>query len=327
MRRRLASAAPPAVRRRLASAPPPDAADTERIRTRARLMIEITARAGSYRNGLLAAVNRLTPEEAGILADLERHELDIPRLRDVLWGAHVLVDDPALYERWAAAKASRKRISSHHPDVDKKRYPDIGLKGPLVREKLHGRTAHGTWIQLEKTPAAVGAGRLPSWQDVQHLYDYVVYRITRRNVGPWGLSGITEKRPMYLSPDLGATTPLPERASPGLTRALERVEADDDVTSVSPDLARHFPPPERANDLRELTFAPTPGEGRGLFGASDVWITETPSPAARELLGHDQRPAEWSLPAAGEVRRATLRLGDRRELTYAVRLPASQEHA
>ena len=48
--------------------------------------------------------------------------------------------------------------------------------------------------------------------DVQHLFDYVVYRVTKRNVGPWGLSGKTEKRPMYLSPDLGATVPLPAAA-------------------------------------------------------------------------------------------------------------------
>ena len=32
------------------------------------------------------------------------------------------------------------------------------MHGPLVREKLHGRTANGTWVQLEKTPAAFGRG-------------------------------------------------------------------------------------------------------------------------------------------------------------------------
>jgi hypothetical protein len=70
---------------------------------------------------------------------------------------------------------SHRRISSHHHDIDKRLYPDIGLRGPLVREKLHGRTARGTWLQLEKTPAALGARKLPSWKDVQHLMEYLMY--------------------------------------------------------------------------------------------------------------------------------------------------------
>ena len=156
------------------------------------------------------------------------------QLREVLYGAHVLVDEPELYERWRFPK-SRERLSSHHKTVDKARYPDLGLKGPLVREKLHGRTDAGTWVQLEKTPAAMGNGfRLPGMSDVRHLMDYVVYRLTKRNVGPWGLSGITEKRPMYLSPDLGVMMPLPAAAEAELTGALERVEEDDDTTSASP---------------------------------------------------------------------------------------------
>jgi hypothetical protein len=307
-------------------ASPPDAA-TERVRARARFIVEITARAGSYRNGLLKAVARLTPEEAAILSDLEAQGLDVPQLREILRGAHVLVDDPALYDRWRF-RGSRQRISSHHHDVDKTRYPDFGLRGPLVREKLHGRTARGTWVQLEKTPAAFGARRLPSWQDVQHLWDYVVYRVTRSNVGPWGLSSITEKRPMYLSPDLAARTPLPAAAAPALTGALERIEAQDDVTSASSDLASRFPPPERANELRELAFSPTSArEGRGLFGSSNVWITETPSPPARELLVETVAPPAWSLPMASTVRAATLRVGDDRELTHGIRItpPAGRE--
>jgi hypothetical protein len=79
----------------------------------------------------------------------------------------------------------------------------------VVREKLHGRTAQGTWVQLEKTPAAFGKRKLPSLTDLRHLMDYVVYRVTRSNVGPWGLSHMTERRPMYLSPDLAVPTSLP----------------------------------------------------------------------------------------------------------------------
>src|SRR6185312_17006801 len=73
---------------------------TAEMRTRVRLMIEISARDGVYRKGLLAAASRLSPEEAAIIADLERHGLQVPQLRDVLCGGHVLIDDPRLYEDW-----------------------------------------------------------------------------------------------------------------------------------------------------------------------------------------------------------------------------------
>jgi hypothetical protein len=203
---------------------------TARVRTRVRLLIDITARAGSYRRGLQSAAAQLSPEEAAIIVDLEDHGLQVPQLRDVLRGGHVLVDDPELYEKWRFPKASHPRISSHHRDIDKKLYPDYGMRGPVVREKLHGRTARGTWVQLEKTPAAFGKGKLPSLDDLRHLMDYVTYRITRSNVGPWGLSRMTERHPMYLSPDLAVPTPLTPAIAGSLTSALHRIEEEDDTT-------------------------------------------------------------------------------------------------
>ena len=70
--------------------------ETERVRTRVRLMVEIASQIGEYRSGLALAAKRLTPFEAALIADLERHGLDVPQLRDVLCGAHVLVDEPEL---------------------------------------------------------------------------------------------------------------------------------------------------------------------------------------------------------------------------------------
>src|SRR4029450_5433272 len=200
----------------------------ERVRTRVRLLVQLTTRHGTYRRGLVQAAKGLTPEEAAVLADLEAHGLDVNQLRDVLWGGHVLVDNPDLYERWRFPKVTRERLSSHHRTVDKQSYPDLGMHGPLVREKLHGRTANGTWIQLEKTPAAFGAGhRLPTWNDVQHSADCSVYRLARRNVGPWGLSSATERRPMYLSPQLSSTVSLRQGTTRALTKTLYRRGAGD----------------------------------------------------------------------------------------------------
>ncbi|MGI9006267.1 MAG: hypothetical protein ACR2FU_08715 [Streptosporangiaceae bacterium] len=265
------------------------AEQAELIKTRVRLLIELTARAGEYRKGLLAAVGRLSPEEAAIVADLERHGLQVPQLHDVLCGGHVLIDDPQLYEAWHFAKVSHDRISSHHRDIDKAEYPDIGMRGHVVREKLHGRTAQGTWVQLEKTPAAFGKRKLPSLDDLRHLADYVVYRITRSNVGPWGLSRRTERRPMYLSPDVAVPTPISGPVADALAATLRHIEQSDDVTAVSTDLAGRFPPPVRADPARELGQALPGRAGRGLFGSSPVWVTETPSALAAGILG---RPRE-----------------------------------
>jgi hypothetical protein len=272
------------------------------VRARVKLMIEITARAGSYRKGLLAAAGHLSPEEAAVLSDLEGHGLQVPQLKDVLCGGHVLVDDPALYESWRFAQVSHPRVSSHHRDIDKARYPDIGMRGQVVREKLHGRTATGTWVQLEKTPAAFGQRKLPSMTDIRHLMDYVVYRLTRSNVGPWGLSRSTERRPMYLSPVVAVPTALAPPVAQSLSRALHRIEEDDDVTAVSQDLAARFPPPDRPDPGAELGQALSGRSGRGLFGSSEVWVTETPSRGAVAILARRPAPPAWAAWEKGEAR-------------------------
>ena len=264
-------------------------------------MLEITVRAGAYRSGLLTAVKRLSPEEAAIISDLEQHGLQVPQLHDVLCGGHVLIDDPKLYEKWRFVQLSHVRISSHHRDIDKSLYPDIGMRGQVVREKLHGRTAQGTWVQLEKTPAAFGKRKLPSLSDVRHLVDYIVYRVTRSNVGPWGLSRLTERHPMYLSPLLAVPTSLAPAVAESLASALRRIEADDDATAVSRDLAAQFPPPQRADPANELGQALTGRAGRGLFGNSVVWVTEIPSQTAAIVLAQDvEQMPTGVLHAAGD---------------------------
>lgn len=143
--------------------------------------------------------------------------------------------------------------------------------------------------------------------------DYVVYRVTQSNVGPWGLSRVTERRPMYLSPDLAVPVSLPPAVADSLASALRRIAAADDTTAVSRDLADRFPPPGQADAANELGQALTGRAGRGLFGSSQVWITETPSRSAaavldRLLAAHRlaaprgaRRPGSWHGWADGNV--------------------------
>jgi hypothetical protein len=114
--------------------------------------------------------------------------------------------------------------------------------------------------------------------------DYVVYRMTRSNVGRWGLSRSTERHPMYLSPIVAVPTALAPPVAQSLTTALHQIEADDDVTSASGDLAGRFPPQDQPDPAAELGQALSGRAGRGLFGSSAVWVTETPSPGAAAIL-------------------------------------------
>ncbi|WP_156822479.1 hypothetical protein [Demetria terragena] len=303
-----------------------DSAEATRVRRRVQRLVDISARVGTYRDGLDDASQKLSDHEATIIGDLERYGLDLLQLEELLRGGHVLVDAPDLYEKWRFPK-SRERLSSHHKTIDKAEFPDLGFKGPLVREKLHGRTATGTWVQLEKTPAAMGHGfKLPTYHDVLHLWDFIVYRVTKSNVGPWGLSKQTERRPMYLAPSMVATVPVPARAQAELLGALEAIEDADDQTSAAPDLAHRFPAPERKDTLAELQFLPGNRNGRGLFGASEVHIKAAPRTSAHDALDAAHRVLpQWELPDAGTYEPITVTAGRREIRTVVRRLAASEQ--
>jgi hypothetical protein len=82
--------------------------------------------------------------------------------------------------------------------------------------------------------------------------------------------------------------------------ALRRIEASDDVTSASADLAGRFPPPGRPDPSAELGQALSGRAGRGLFGNSEVWVTETPARVAASIL--NQHPEQPVLTGSGDRR-------------------------
>jgi hypothetical protein len=102
---------------------------------------------------------------------------------------------------------------------------------------------------------------------------------------------------MYLSPNLAVPTTLTPPVARSLIRTLRRIEEDDDVTAVSHDLAARFPPPDRQDLAGELGRSLPGRSGRGLFGSSEVWVTETPSRTAAAVLSAP-RPS----PGAGDWR-------------------------
>ncbi len=290
-------------------------------RRRLALLVKVASTAGDFSPRLADAVDQATDEEVRVMSDLVQRGMSIPDLVSLLQGAHVLVGDDDLYERWIFP-TSRRRMSSHHRTVDKKVTPDYGLDGPLVRESLHGKAAVGTWVQLERTKATFQWGKLPTWSDVVHIRDYVIYRITGKNVGPWGLSAHVDTRPMLLRPP----NTTPSRAAGQALATFARRRADlsmsqdsqermtdvlsPDIEPVGP-LGDLFGPPVPPSPEDLLPDAPYSDElGLGLFGSLPIVRVATPlrSGIAGQL---DASAGEFVDPPAGRAEPVSVDVGDR----------------
>jgi hypothetical protein len=76
--------------------------------------------------------------------------------------------------------------------------------------------------------------------------------------------------------------------------------------------------------LVELTPAPGRGRGRGLFGNSQVWVSESPASTAHRLLSAEVHPDGWTLPNVVAARPIEIEVGDRR-VRLAARIPAKAQ--
>jgi hypothetical protein len=160
-----------------------------------------------------ARLPRATDSELTLLVDLAATGLTHDQLLRLLEGGHLLLPGHRLLDRWRSLPGVKPRTSSHyHPDdrrrgrgpgwveaarariADAHAHPvygqQYGLKGRFVHEALFGPGPHRTtFVQLER--AAPSKLRLP-----QHIADWVRYRLTRRNQGPYGSSVETDAAPM-----------------------------------------------------------------------------------------------------------------------------------
>jgi hypothetical protein len=301
----------------------------EAERRRLALLVKVASSAGDFSPKLADAVERATDFEVRVMSDLVERGMSIPDLVGLLQGAHVLVGDDALYERWIFP-TSRRRMSSHHRAVDKKVTPDYGLDGPLVRESLHGKAAVGTWVQLERTKATFQWGKLPTWSDAVHIRDYALYRITGKNVGPWGLSAHVDTRPMLLRPP----NTTPSRAAGQALAAFARRRADltmsadaqgrwSDVLSpeiepVGP-LGDLFGPPDPAHPEDLLPDSPYKDElGLGLFGSLPIVRVDAPLRPAVEALLDAAAATGFADPPEGLSETVAVQAGSRQLLVGAV---------
>lgn len=141
-------------------------------------------------------------DETEIISYLEKnYEITPDQLKEILMGAHVRLDDNGkAYKEWVRKVASKQSRISSHPS-DKTQY---GIRGSLIKELLFSRTTGSdgkayTWFQLENHPVSFG-------HIVRHMIDYVKYKITNKNQGPYGSSEATHHTPIILKQKFQATS-------------------------------------------------------------------------------------------------------------------------
>jgi hypothetical protein len=301
-------------------------------RRRLSLLVAVAATAGDFSPKLADAVGQATDEEVTIMADLVAGGMSIPALVSFLQGAHVIVGDEGLYRAWIFP-TSRRRLSSHHRTVDKSTSPDYGLDGPLVREALYGLATAATWIQLERTKATFRWGRLPTWSDVLHMRDYVIYRVTGMNVGPWGLSAHVDTRPMVLRPPNSTAGHGAGPALAAFTRQRAAVDGVAQEQAWASVLTPAVPPVGPAGDL---FAAPVPEDaldllpdtpfrddlGLGLFGGLPlVRATAELHEGVMAILDAPAPPLALT-PPGGDGQAVEIPVGGRALQVGATRVPA-----
>lgn len=119
-------------------------------------------------------------------------------LEEMLKGGHVQLDDNGQFydELVRSFKSSlSERISSHHSVQQQ-----YSLSYPIVKEVLFGVTEDKdgnkrTWIQFEKhnTKTLINL--------IMHIVDFIRYKWTGKNIGPFGSSEHTDENPLVISPN------------------------------------------------------------------------------------------------------------------------------
>ncbi len=131
-------------------------------------------------------------------SDRVRRSDDIAeQIAEFLQGGQIIFPDGGtwLYDKWSKFehnRVSRKGASSHQSADEQ-----FAIRGPFVKEALFGTRVcqdgkKHTWLQLESHPTGLR-------YILGHLISYILYKITGKNIGPYGRSQYTERSPLYLT--------------------------------------------------------------------------------------------------------------------------------
>jgi len=145
---------------------------------------------------------RAAPDEADILRGVFAIPEAVKFVGEIFRGAHVRISDKgARYDDWKTLPTADTRSSSHQSDGDQ-----YHVDGPLTHTILFGKFSSWTWLQLEGHPI----------QDVVsffgHMYDYIKYRRSGDNQGPYGASPHAEKHDPLVIPATKPYVPIDQKS-------------------------------------------------------------------------------------------------------------------
>lgn|GEM_PF-1369174 len=135
---------------------------------------------------------------------IEDRKQSLTLIAEMFKGAQIHIKGTTPYEDWAKNHklpniVSRDGASSHKSD-DKQ----FAIRGKLFAENLFGTRTRGngqkySWFQLERHPAGSVDNNIFNKisNTLLHLVDYLVYKFTGENVGPYGTSKYRETNPCY----------------------------------------------------------------------------------------------------------------------------------
>jgi hypothetical protein len=130
--------------------------------------------------------------------DLDHNFTNNHHLEEALKGAHIKFDDDgSLYDYLVREhrKEIRERSSSH--SSCEKQYSFSGFVVKEVLFGVHQEAESGkkmTWVQFEKN-------NTKTWVNfILHMFDYVAYKLTGNNIGPYGSSSHTDSNPLVIKP-------------------------------------------------------------------------------------------------------------------------------
>lgn len=162
-------------------------------------------------------------EEKALLRALLGQMDDMMQVAHLFKGGHLMLEDNGEIHRQMSAMKSRmdrSKSSSHQSDS-----PQYSIQGHLFKEALAGtRTRHDkkyTWLQLEGHPVNSFTNL------ILHLLDFLKYKWYGKNVGPYGMSEFTERKPLIL-------TKLPPEHN-SAAKEKERAEFWEDLLFVHPE--------------------------------------------------------------------------------------------
>jgi len=148
----------------------------------------LPADVGINKQSLLSNLERATWDETHVLDDLfSIIDAAAPKtLSEIFRGAHVVIYDAREnYLQWHNLKSASERPSSHYSYDEQ-----YEVAGPLCHTILFGTIGGHTWLQMENHSYDASM--------IKHGIDYVKYKKSGRNQGPYGSSAYTDKNPLWI---------------------------------------------------------------------------------------------------------------------------------